>query len=98
MAMATEAWRLLPVSTTLSVLVRHLRDFLDIFCVEKRKVTGAIAEAFELASRLKNQDALADTGPSTELESIKNALTTAQTEGENFWALLDALQQKHYKL
>lgn len=47
---------------------------------KKGRVSGTVAEMFELATDRINQEAFADEGPSAEFVPVKGALGTAQVE------------------
>lgn len=60
---------------------RRFHEFQDSGNAKKHEVLGTDADAFEFATKLLNQEALAETGLSTELVSIKDSLPTAQSNG-----------------
>lgn len=62
---------------------RRLHDVEDGWHAKKRKVTGSVAGGFDLTIALVNQEAPAIAGKSTELDSVKGALGTAQAEAKN---------------
>lgn len=77
---------------------RCLRDFQDCSRAMKRKVSGTAPEAFGLDTELGNQRVFVDAGPSTELVSVKGALTTAYTKAKKVQHQLPLLQQGHNEL
>lgn len=58
------------------------QDFQYSCHAKKRKVSGIVAEALELATELVNKEAPADSSPSTKLVPVKSSLTTAQAEAK----------------
>lgn len=74
---------------------RCLRDIYDKFRAKERKITGTIAERFELATELVDQVAPADASPSTELISVEVSLAIVQAEAIKVKYQLLPLQQNH---
>lgn len=74
---------------------RRLHNFQDSLRVKSGKVLGTVAEAFELATELLNQDASTDTDPSIRLILMKCTPTTAQAEANKAQCQLTLLQQKY---
>lgn len=74
---------------------RHLRDFRESSHTKKRKVPRTVADAFESATELVNQEAPTDAGPSDKLVSVKYAFATAQVAAKEAKDQLASLQQEH---
>lgn len=73
----------------------HLCSFQDSCRTKQRKVPGTVAETFELATKLVNQEALGEADPSAELVSVKAAVAAASLATKETKKQLASLRQKH---